>query len=208
MNIAVFISGGGTTLRNLIARSASEGLGGELRLVISSRADAGGLKYAREANLATFIVRKNDFSSDEQYSQAMFSPCRDAGIDLVVMAGFLKHVLIPEDFHGRVINIHPSLIPSFCGAAMYGARVHQAALDYGVKVSGCTVHFVNNEFDNGPIILQRVCEVRDDDTAESLAARVFQLECEALPAAIRRFTAGQLTIAGRRVLSRENGPQQ
>ena len=115
----------------------------------------------------------------------MFGPCREAGVDLVVMAGFLKHVLIPPDFEDRVINIHPSLLPSFGGPGMYGHHVHQAVIDRGVKISGCTVHYVDNHYDNGPIILQRSCEVKDDDTADSLAARVFQEECEALPAAIR-----------------------
>ena len=103
------------------------------------------------------------------------------------MAGFLKHVLIPEDFVGRVINIHPSLLPSFGGPGMYGQRVHQAVLERGVKISGCTVHYVDNEYDNGPIILQRSCLVKDDDTAETLAARVFEQECQALPNAIRMF---------------------
>ena len=105
------------------------------------------------------------------------------------MAGFLKHVLIPEDFRDRVINIHPSLLPSFGGSGMYGQRVHQAALDRGVKVSGCTVHYVDNHYDNGPILLQRTCEVREDDTADTLAARVFEQECRALPEAIGKIAA-------------------
>ena len=120
----------------------------------------------------------------------MFGPCRQVGADLVVMAGFLKHVRIPSDFEGRVINIHPSLLPSFGGPGMYGHRVHQAVIDRGVKISGCTVHYVDNVYDNGPIILQRSCEVRDDDTAETLAARVFKQECEALPQAIRIHKEG------------------
>ncbi len=133
----------------------------------------------------TIVVRKSDFPEPHDYCKAMFEPCRDAGVKLVVMAGYLKHVLIPEDFVGRVINIHPSLLPSFGGPGMYGQRVHQAVLDRGVKISGCTVHYVDNEYDNGPIILQRSCEVKDDDTAETLAARVFEQECQALPDAIR-----------------------
>ncbi|XZE52376.1 phosphoribosylglycinamide formyltransferase [Planctomycetaceae bacterium SH139] len=200
--IAVFISGGGTTLQNLIEFQQRDELSARLVLVISSRASAGGLKFAEQAELETQVVRKSDFADQANaYSEAMFAPCRQAGVDLVVMAGFLKHVLIPDDFAGRVINIHPSLIPAFCGEAMYGQRVHQAALDYGVKVSGCTVHFVDNQYDSGPIILQRTCPVLDDDTAETLAARVFVEECQALPEAIRRFAHGQLQIVGRKVRS-------
>jgi folate-dependent phosphoribosylglycinamide formyltransferase PurN len=115
------------------------------------------------------------------------------------MAGFLKHVLIPQDFVGRVMNIHPSLIPAFCGHNYFGRRVHQAALDYGVKFSGCTVHFVDNHYDHGPIILQRVVPVMDDDTPESLGARVFEQECQAYPEAIRLFAEGRLKVVGRRV---------
>jgi phosphoribosylglycinamide formyltransferase-1 len=103
------------------------------------------------------------------------------------MGGYLQHVLIPDDFENRVINIHPSLIPAFCGKGMYGLKVHQAAIDFGVRVSGCTVHFVDNQYDHGPIILQKTCEVLKEDTADSLQRRVFSLECEALPEAIRQL---------------------
>ena len=198
--IAVFISGGGTTLRNLIAARDGGTLPVDFRLVISSSPSAGGLEIAAAAGIPTQVIRRQAFGEDtSRYSHAMFAPCREAGCELVVMGGFLKHVLIPDDFAARVINIHPALIPAFCGAGMYGRRVHTAALEYGVKVSGCTVHFVDNHYDNGPIILQRTCEVADDDTPESLAARVFEQECEALPEAIRRFAAGSLRIEGRRV---------
>jgi phosphoribosylglycinamide formyltransferase 1 len=130
----------------------------------------------------------------------MFAPCRDAGVELVAMAGFLKHVLIPADFAGRVMNIHPALIPAFCGAGFYGERVHRAALEYGVKVSGCTVHFVDNHYDHGPIILQRTVPVHPDDTPQTLAARVFEQECQAYPEAIRLYAAGRLRIAGRLIV--------
>lgn len=187
--IAVFLSGGGTTLRNLIAVRDAGQLPVDFRLVISSNPAAGGLQIAEAAGIPTQVVRKAEFPGDDAYREAMFGPCRAAGAELVVMAGFLKHVLIPDDFIGRVINIHPSLIPAFCGAGMYGQRVHAAALAKGVKVSGCTVHYVDNHYDNGPIILQRTCEVRSDDTPETLAARVFAEECQALPDAIRRVAA-------------------
>jgi len=199
--IAVFISGGGTTLRNLIERQRTGSLPVEIVLVLSSHPHARGIDFAKEAEIPTLIVsQRRSLGDADSYSSAMFQPCRDAKVDLVVMGGFLKHVLIPEDFQGRVINIHPSLIPSFCGHLMYGRRVHAAAIEHGVKVSGCTVHFVDNHYDNGPIILQRACPVLDDDTPDSLARRVFAQECEALPEAIRLFAQGCLRIEGRRVL--------
>ena len=159
--------------------------------MISSSPSVRGVEIARSAGIDTRIVRKRDFPDPGQYTEAMFGPCRQAGVDLVVMAGFLKHVLIPEDFDHRVINIHPSLLPSFGGPGMYGHHVHQAVLDRGVKISGCTVHYVDNQYDNGPILLQRSCEVEPDDTADTLAARVFEEECKALPEAIRLHHRGR-----------------
>lgn len=197
--IAVFISGGGTTLRNLIQQQQLGNLDVDFRLVISSSQSAAGLKIAESASIPHEVITKSRSQDDEAYSQAMFDPCRRAGAELVVMGGFLKHVLIPADFENRVVNIHPSLIPAFCGAGMYGTRVHQAVLDFGAKVSGCTVHFVDNDFDHGPIILQRTCEVLSDDTPATLAARVFEHECEALPDAIRAIADGRVHIHGRHV---------
>ena len=188
--LAVFISGGGTTLRNLIALRDAGELDVDFRLVISSKPDAGGVAFATQANIPACVVEKKLFANDPHgYSEAMFGPCRQASVDWVIMAGFLKHVLIPDDFENRVVNIHPSLIPAFCGEGMYGLRVHQAAIDFGVRVSGCTVHFVDNQYDHGPIIIQRCCEVYPSDTAQTLAARVFEQECIALPDAIRKITA-------------------
>ena len=138
--------------------------------------------------------------NEEAFSRAVFGPCREAGVELVVMGGFLKHVPIPPDYEQRVVNIHPALIPAFCGQGFYGLRVHSAVLEYGAKVSGCTVHFADNQYDHGPIILQRTVEVRDDDTPETLAHRIFEQECEAYPEAIRRFASGRLRIVGRRVV--------
>lgn len=198
--LAVLISGGGTTLKNLIAKQRAGELPVEFRLVVSSNPAAGGLKFAREAGLACQVVQRSQHPSDDSFRDAIFGFCRDFQVSLVVMGGFLKYVPIPADFTNRVVNIHPGLIPAFCGKGFYGLRVHQAVLDYGAKLSGCTVHFVDNEYDHGPIILQHAVPVLDDDTAESLAHRVFEAECEALPEAIRWFAAGQLQVLGRRVL--------
>jgi phosphoribosylglycinamide formyltransferase-1 len=197
--IAVLISGGGTTLRNILQEIAAGQLDAVVKLVISSNPSAGGLRFAAEASIPALVLRYKAFPTPEAYRDAVFQPCREAGVKLVVMGGFLKHVLIPPDFEHRVMNIHPGLIPAFCGQGFYGHHVHQAALDYGVKLSGCTVHFADNEYDHGPIILQRTVPVLDDDTPETLAARIFEQECEAYPEAIRLFSKGRLQVVGRRV---------
>jgi phosphoribosylglycinamide formyltransferase-1 len=197
--VAVLISGGGTTLKNLLAKIDSDGLPIDVPLVISSSPTAAGLQYAAEADIASQVIRERDFDSTAAFGAAIFAAIRDAGVELVVMGGFLKFLPIPPDFENRVVNIHPGLIPAFCGKGYYGLRVHQAVIDYGAKISGCTVHFVDNEYDHGPIILQRVVEVNDDDTAETLQQRVFEQECEAYPEAIRLFAEGQLKVVDRRV---------
>lgn len=195
--IAVLISGGGTTLRNILQRIAEGRLDVAVKLVISSSARAGGLQFAEAANIPTCVLRPSQFADTATYSAALFQACREAQVELVVMGGFLKHVLIPDDFVNRVTNIHPGLIPSFCGKGYYGHHVHQAALDYGVKVSGCTIHFVDNEYDHGPIILQQVVPVLENDTADTLAARVFAAECEAYPQALQWIAEGRVRVEGR-----------
>ena len=197
--IAVWISGGGTTLRNLIERARDEELPIDIRLVISSSPSAKGLQYAADAKIPSLVIEKKKGLAASDYEQQMFEPCRTAGVRYVVMAGFLKHVTIPADFENRVINIHPSLIPAFCGQGMYGLKVHQAAIDYGAKISGCTVHFVDNHYDHGPIIGQWPVPVRDDDTAEKLQARVFATECEAYPTVLRSLASDCIRVQNRRV---------
>ena len=199
MPVAVLISGGGTTLRNLLLKISEQNLPIEVRLVISSNPSAGGLSYAEEANIPAEIIKRAKSDTPEKFSAAIFEPCRQAGVELVVMGGFLKHVLIPADFENRVVNIHPGLIPAFCGHGFYGRRVHEAVLEYGAKVSGCTIHFVDDEYDHGPIILQRSVPVEHGDTAESLARRIFRVECEAYPEALRLIAEGQVQVKGRRV---------
>lgn len=195
--IAVLISGSGTTLRNLLMYRDRGELSVDIRVVISSRPQVRGLEIAAEAGVPTYVLQRRDFATRETFSAANFDICREAGVELVVMGGYLQHLRIPDDFENRVVNIHPSLIPAFCGEGFYGARVHQAALDYGVKVSGCTVHFVDNQYDNGPIILQRTVPVEESDTAASLAARVFAAECQAYPEAIQAIAESRLVVEGR-----------
>jgi len=197
--IVVLISGGGTTLRNLIERIDRDRLPIDIRLVISSKADARGLQIAEEADIPTAVVRRSAYPDIDSFSRDIFDRCRLVGAELVVMGGFLKRVVIPDDFTNRVINIHPALIPAFCGHRMYGRRVHEAVLEYGAKLSGCTVHFADNEYDHGPVVLQRAVPVLDDDTSESLAARVFEAECHAYPEALRLIAEGRVSVEGRRV---------
>jgi len=197
--LAVLISGTGRTLKNFIDLAADGELPVEIRLVVSSTAKAGGLKFAEEANIPTRVIRREDFANDATFGEAVFAVCRDAGVDYVAMAGFLKLAPVPDDFVGRVVNIHPALIPAFCGPGMYGDRVHQAVLKAGVKVTGCTVHFVDNQYDAGPIIWQQPVPVFDDDTAEALAKRVFEVEKEAYPHVLKLLASGRIKLEGRRI---------
>jgi phosphoribosylglycinamide formyltransferase-1 len=199
LKLAVLISGTGRTLKNFIDLAAEGELPVEIRLVVSSTARAGGLKFAEEAGIATRVIRREDFANDAEFGEAVFAACREAGVDYVAMAGFLKLAPVPDDFVGRVVNIHPALIPAFCGPGMYGDRVHQAVLDAGVKVTGCTVHFVDNQYDAGPIIWQQPVPVFDDDTAETLAKRVFEVEKEAYPHVLKLLASGRIKLEGRRV---------
>jgi phosphoribosylglycinamide formyltransferase-1 len=199
IRLGVLLSGSGTTLQNLLDRSAAGSLPARIVCVVSSKADAFGLARARRAGVPAFVVERKACPSREEFSRLIFDHCRQAGVDLVCLAGFLQLLHIPPDFEGRVLNIHPSLIPAFCGKGFHGLRVHEAALEMGVKVSGCTIHFADNEYDHGPIVLQRVVPVLDDDTPETLQARVFAEECEAYPQAIQLFATGRLRIEGRRV---------
>jgi phosphoribosylglycinamide formyltransferase-1 len=199
LRIAVLISGGGTTLRNLIQKIEAGVLDAQILLVVASTAKAGGLNFAEAAGIPGVVVRRKDFPSQDAFSADIFERCRQAGADLVVLGGFLKQLTIPEDFTNRVVNIHPALIPSFCGDGMYGHFVHEAVLDYGAKVSGCTVHFADNEYDHGPVILQKAVPVMDDDTPQTLAARVFKAECQAYPEVLNLIAAGRVRVEDRRV---------
>jgi phosphoribosylglycinamide formyltransferase 1 len=199
IKLAVLVSGSGTTFQNLADQVAAGALNAEIKLVIGSRPNLVGLQRAAAAKVMNFVVDRREFDDCASFSKQVFSLCDDAGVDLVCLGGWLCLLDIPQAYRGRVMNIHPALLPAFGGKGMYGRRVHQAVLDHGCKVSGCTVHFVDGAYDNGPIILQRTCAVADDDTAETLAHRVFEEEKIAYPEAIRLFQAGRLRIEGRRV---------
>jgi formyltetrahydrofolate-dependent phosphoribosylglycinamide formyltransferase len=203
IRIAALISGGGTTVLNLQQRIIAGELHAEIVRVIASRSDCAGIEKARSAGLAVDAVSRRSFASTADFSAAIFRSIVESRADLVTLAGFLSLIEIPEAYRGRVMNVHPSLIPAFCGKGFHGRHVHEAVLDRGAKVSGCTVHFADNEYDHGPIIVQRTVPVLDDDTSESLADRVFDAECKAYPEAIELFASAKLEIVGRRVRRRD-----
>ncbi len=188
--LVVLISGSGRTLVNLLAEQSAGRLQIKIPLVIANR-DCTGVERALEAKLTCEIIHPKSFANIAEFSAEVFDRCRRARADLVVLAGYLARLEIPGDFEGRVMNIHPALIPAFCGEGMYGQHVHEAVLRRGCKVSGCTVHLVDYEYDHGPILLQKVVEVKDDDTPDTLAARVFEQECSAYPEAIRMWQTGR-----------------
>jgi len=199
IRLGVLISGGGTTLVNFLKKINAGELNAKVAVVIASREGVAGIDRAREAGLSCEVVARKKFDSVESFSNAIFDRCRAANVDLVTLAGFLSLISIPPDFERRVLNIHPALIPAFCGHGFHGHHVHEAVLARGVKLSGCTVHFADNEYDHGPIIIQRAAPVLETDTPDSLAARVFEAECQAYPEAIRLFADGRLEIANGRL---------
>lgn len=203
--IAVLISGSGSDLQSVIDRVAAGGIDGKIEVVISSNAQAFGLERAKRAGIDTRVYAKSEFSSLEEMYADMIGFLRARGVELVVLAGYMS-ILTPnivQAFPNAILNIHPALIPSFCGKGYYGLKVHEAALAYGVKLSGCTVHFVNEEADGGPIILQESVAVLDDDTPESLQKRILEVEHRLLPDAVALFCADRLEVVGRRVRIRK-----
>jgi phosphoribosylglycinamide formyltransferase-1 len=177
----VLCSGGGTTLQNLIDRISSGRMSASLATVVVSAEDAYAATRAKDAGIPVQFIAPRPADAA---SEAIFDVCRKAGADLVLLAGYLHLLKIPPDFERRVLNVHPSLIPSFCGKGFYGRKVHAAALERGVKLSGCTVHYADDRYDHGPILVQKAVPVLPDDTPETLAARVFAAECEAFPQGI------------------------
>jgi phosphoribosylglycinamide formyltransferase-1 len=199
ISLAVLVSGSGTTLQNLIDAIAVARLSARIGIVIGSRPGLLGVQRAVAAGLPTAVVNRRDFADVATFSRDVFAAIGKAQVNLVCLAGWLCLLDLPTAYAGRVMNIHPALLPSFGGKGMYGQKVHQAVLDHGCKVSGCTVHFVDGAYDNGPIILQRTCSVEEGDSAQTLAHRVFEQEKIAYPEAISMFAAGRLRIEGRRV---------
>lgn len=196
LNIGVLISGGGTNLQAIIDETKSGGINGKVKLVISNKEDAYGLERARLSGI------KAIYETDED---KIIGLLKENNIDLIVLAGYLK-IITPkfvDEFRNKIINIHPSLIPSFCGKGYYGEKVHQGVIDYGAKVTGATVHFVDEGADTGAIIMQETVNVEQDDDAKSLAKRVLEVEHRILKESIRLFCENKLSIQGRRVFINE-----
>lgn len=187
INLAVLVSGSGTTLQNLIDRIGDGTLAARVSLVIASRPGIKGIERAETAGIPTHVIVRRDFATLEAFSDRIFSLCDASGVDLVCLAGWLQLLRVPDAWMGRVMNIHPALLPKFGGKGMFGHHVHAAVIAAGESESGCTVHYVNNEYDAGPMILQRRCKVLPGDTPDTLAARVFEQEKIAYPTAIEQF---------------------
>jgi len=198
MKIAVFVSGGGTNLQAIIDNTKDGILKDiEIVLVLSSSKDAYALERAANNGIKSVVVSKKDYDSIEAWDDAVLAAVEESGAELIVLAGYLSLMgpKVVSKYSNRIINIHPALIPSFCGAGMYGIRPHQAALAKGVKVSGATVHFVNENYDEGPILLQKAIDVLPDDTPESLQKRIMEnCEWKILPQAIRLIADGKVVI--------------
>jgi phosphoribosylglycinamide formyltransferase 1 len=199
IRLGVLISGGGTTLMNILEYIKAGRLNAEVSVVISSRSTVAGVEKAQNAGLNVKIVRKKDLPDTDEFSRQIAKELDAAKVDLVVQGGWLCFWKIPKKYESRVMNIHPALLPSFGGQGMWGHYVHEAVLAAGCKVSGCSVHFCTNEYDKGPIIVQRTCEVKNDDTADTLAARVFEQECIAYPQAIKLFADGKILVQDNKV---------
>lgn len=191
--LAVLLSGGGTTLLNLHERIADGRLAAEIACVVASNSTCRGIERAKNLGLTVHVLPRKQFDDKHAFSDAVFNACRDAKADLVCLAGFLSLLVIPSDYEGKVLNIHPSLLPKFGGKGMHGHHVHQAVLAANETESGCTVQLADNTYDTGPVVLQKTCPVEPNDTPETLAARVFELECEAYPEAILQMWTGSAT---------------
>ena len=199
--IAVLVSGGGTNLQALIdAQHRGEIIGGEITAVISSKPGVFALERAEKADIPGYVVCRKDYDSNQAMTAALVGKLKELDIDLVVLAGFMTILTneMVQAYPNAIINVHPALIPSFCGEGYYGLHVHEKALEYGVKLSGATVHFVSEECDDGPIILQKAVAVEENDTPETLQRRIMeQAEWKLLPEAVSLFCQGHLTVDGR-----------
>ncbi len=199
--IAVFASGGGTDFQSVIDANEKEKFC-EISYLIASKSGIGAIERARKHGISVGVFAKNDYPDTQDMYNELTYLLNMNRVDYIVLAGWLK--IIPESFikafENRIINIHPSLIPAFCGAGYYGLKVHQAAIDYGVKVSGCTVHFVNEVPDGGEIIAQTAVEINDNDTAKSLQAKILEKEHELLPYCVKKLCQGKIRKNGRKVI--------
>ncbi len=207
VRVAVLVSGGGTNLQALIdAQNRGEIIGGKIAAVIASKSSAYALERAKNAGIPAFVIARKDYSDAREMTKAYVEKLKELDIDLVVLAGFMTILTeeLVQAYPNAIMNVHPALIPSFCGKGFYGLHVHEKALEYGVKLSGATCHFVTEECDGGPIIMQKSVEVRHDDTPETLQLRIMQeAEWKILPKSVSLFCEGRLSVNGRTVIIKE-----
>jgi phosphoribosylglycinamide formyltransferase 1 len=200
--LAVLLSGSGTTLQNIIDQGEAGTLDAEVVCVVSSRSKVFGLERAARHGIPTSTVSSRAHPDPAERNDAIWNYIREHNVDLVVLAGYMSLITVPEDFVNRIINVHPALIPAFSGEGMYGHHVHEAVVNYGAKLSGATVHFVDDAYDQGPIIMQESIPVQDEETADSLAERIQALERKIYPKAIQMIAEGRVSVEGRRVYIR------
>ncbi|MDW5298951.1 MAG: phosphoribosylglycinamide formyltransferase [Sedimentibacter sp.] len=201
LKIGVLISGSGTNLQSIIDNVEKGEINGKITVVISNKSDAYGLERARQHNIDAVFVNHKEYENFEMYNDAVIEELEKHGVELIVLAGYLKILSgnFIEKYRNKIINIHPSLIPSFCGKGYYGLKVHEAAVNYGVKLSGATVHFVDEQADTGPIIMQESVEVDYDDSAETLQKKILKIEHKILPLSVKYYCDGKIEVVGRKV---------
>lgn len=204
MNVAVFASGQGSNLKSIIEANKCGKLDARIVLVFSDKSDAGAFETARRNDIATRHIVRPSFSSDSDFDQAVITLLREHEVDFIALAGYLRMIspLIVKHYTDRILNVHPALLPAFGGKGMYGRKVHEAVLEYGCKVSGATVHLVEEGYDTGPPVLQRCVPVKHADTVETLAARVLEVEHNIYPEALQLFAEKRVEIQGRKVIIR------
>ncbi|MCQ4925142.1 phosphoribosylglycinamide formyltransferase [Tissierella carlieri] len=205
VKIGVLISGGGTNLQSIIDNIKNGNIDGEIKLIISNRKEAYGLTRGKDAGIESIYLDRKLFNSEEEYNLELIKEFKARNVELIILAGYLRVLSkeLIEEFNGRIINIHPSLIPSFCGKGYYGEKVHQGVLDYGVKITGATVHFVDEGTDTGPIILQEIVYVDSEDTVDTLKEKVLKIEHKLLVQAVKLYCEGSLIIERRKVIIKQ-----
>ena len=201
MNLCVLASGWGSNLSSIIHSRKTGKISSDIVLVISNNSASNALNIARENQIPAVHLSAKQFSSEAEYENRFFELLKQYKVDMIILAGYMKMipVRIVKEYKNRILNIHPALIPSFCGKGLYGLKVHEAVLEYGAKVTGVTIHLVDEEYDTGPIVIQRTVPVNDNDTAETLQKRVLEVEHEIYPEAIKLFETKKFNISGRRV---------
>lgn len=199
LRLAVLLSGSGTTLQNIIDHCEDESLAATVSCVIASKTSAYGLVRAAQHGIPAYAITAKDYPDYDARNEAIWDTIRSHGVELVVLAGYMSLLKVPEDYANRIINVHPALIPAFSGQGMFGQHVHEAVIAYGAKVTGATVHFVDDTYDHGPIIMQEAIPVNEQDTAESLAERVQALERKLYPKVIQMIAEERVSVEGRKV---------